>query len=64
MKSRDLKNKDVEALEKELFEKRGALSNIHSNVSGSKARNVKEASTTRKAIARILTEMNSRKINK
>jgi ribosomal protein L29 len=61
MKSKDLKNKDITTLEKELFEKRSALSNIHSNVSGSKARNVKEVSTTRKAIARILTEINARK---
>ena len=61
MKSKDLKNKNSEQLEKDLFEKKTALSGFYSNISGTKTKNVKEAYGTRKDIARILTEMNARR---
>jgi large subunit ribosomal protein L29 len=61
MKSKDLKKKEVDDLKKELEETRRNLSNSRSGMSGSKARNVKEVREIKKDIARILTEINSRK---
>jgi ribosomal protein L29 len=57
--SKELKDKKIEELEKDLHSKKDALRAIKSNV-GSKNKNVKEQSSIKKDIARILTEMNAR----
>ena len=59
-KSNDIKNKTSEELTGLLSEKRQSLRTFRFDVSGSKARNVKQGRNTRKEIARILTEVNSR----
>lgn len=51
--------KDID-LGKTLNDKRESLRNFRFGSAGSKTRNVKEGRATRKEIARILTEMNSR----
>ena len=53
--------KSEKDLAKELTEKREALRVIRFGVAGSKTRNVKEAKGLKKEVARILTELNSRK---
>lgn len=57
--SKELKDKKINELEKELFDKKEALRVAKSNV-GSKNKNVKEQGTIKKDIARILTEINAR----
>ena len=52
----------VEDLHKEIAEKREALRGFRFGSAGSRSRNVREGRTIRKDIARLLTEMNSRKI--
>ncbi len=54
MKS-DIKNKTKEALEAMIKEKREALKDFRFGVSGSRVKNVKEARTTKKDIARAIT---------
>jgi len=49
-------------LHKELAEKRKSLRKFRFEVSGSKVKNIKEARNLKKGIARILTELNSRKV--
>ncbi len=61
MKAKDLKTKKPAELMKLTYEKREELRAIRSNLGGSKARNVKEISALRKDIARMLTELNTRK---
>ena len=58
---KDLKDKKEEELAKLLAEKRQDLRSFRFNISGSKQKNVKEGRELRKNIARILTEINSRK---
>lgn len=58
---KDIKNTTEKDLMKLVAEKREAVRNFRFNLSGSKTKNVKEGRTNRKEIARILTELNSRK---
>lgn len=57
----DLNKKTIESLKKEIAEKRTQLRQFRFDLSGSKTRNVKLGQTLRKDIARLLTEINSRK---
>ncbi len=52
--------KDID-LRKELALKKGALRGFRFGVAGSKVKNIKEARNLRKDVARILTELSSRK---
>jgi len=56
-----LKTKKDTDLNKELANKKRLLREFRFGVAGSKIKNIKEARNLRKEIARILTEMNSRK---
>lgn len=58
----EYKNKTEEEIVKLLNEKREALRNFRFAISGSKTRNVKEGKNIRNEVARLLTELNSRKI--
>lgn len=58
---KDLQKKTNMELEKELLEKRKALRLFRFSVTGSKIKNIKEGEHVRKDIARILTELNTRK---
>ena len=60
----ELKDKNEKDLIKDLADKRKALNNFRFGIAGTKTRNVKEGRTIRKDIARILTELNSRKAKK
>ena len=57
----DLSKKTIEALKKEIAEKKAALRQYRFDLAGSKTRNVKLGETLRKEVARLLTELNSRK---
>ena len=46
-------------LKKKLFDLEESLRVIHFKAEGAKSKNVKEASTLRKQIARVMTEINS-----
>ncbi len=50
-------------LHKVLAEKRKSLREFRFGVSGSKVKNIKEARNLRKEIARILTDLGSRKVS-
>lgn len=63
MKKVDLQKKTDKELQKDLKEKRGVLREFRFGMSGSKTRNTNIGSTTRKEIARILTELNKRQQN-
>jgi len=54
------KEKTDAELSKELAKHREDLRGLRFNVAGSKVRNVKQAKTWRKEVARILTELNRR----
>lgn len=56
----DIKNKSEKDLRKMLNEKRETLRNFRFGIAGSKVRDVKEGRNTRKEVARILTELNTR----
>ena len=58
----DLKKHSIADLQKELATKRAALMAFRFGEAGSRTRNVKEGRTVRRDIARILTEMNARKL--
>lgn len=58
----ELKNMSEDDLHKLATEKQEALRVFRFGVSGSKIKNVKEGSTTKKEIARILTELSLRNI--
>jgi ribosomal protein L29 len=62
-KKESLKEHSVKDLEQLIAEKREELRRLRFSVAGSKNRNVKEAHTLRKAIARALTELGSRSIS-
>ncbi len=57
----EYKNKTEKEIIKLLNEKKEVLRNLRFAISGSKTRNVREGRSTRKEIARLMTEMNSRK---
>ena len=54
----DIKKMSENELAKKLAELREEIRNIHFKAEGSKSKNVKEQSTMKKTIARILTQMN------
>jgi ribosomal protein L29 len=54
-------NKTEKDLLKMLSEKREALRAFRFGISGSKVRNIKEGRALKKEIARVLTELNSRR---
>ena len=56
----DFKKKSVKDLEKLLKDKREELREFRFSSAGSRTRNVREGRNTRKEIAQILTELNSR----
>ena len=56
----DFKNKNEKDLRKMLNEKRETLRSFRFGIAGSKVRDVKEGRNTRREVARILTELNSR----
>lgn len=58
MKKTKYTGKTKEDLVKALYEKKESLRAFRFGEAGSKTRNVKEGSATRKEIARILTELN------
>lgn len=57
----DLKKYSVADLQKEIAEKRESLRTFRFGEAGSRSRNVREGRTLKKDIARLLTELNSRK---
>jgi len=60
---KDIKNKTEKDLQSELAKKREGLREFRFGISGSKVKNTKEGVNTRKDVARIMTELNSRKNN-
>ena len=58
----DTKTQSSEDLMKEVAEKREALRVFRFGEMGSRTRNVREGRTLRRDIARILTELHSRKV--
>jgi ribosomal protein L29 len=63
MKSTELKKMSEKELAKLLDEKQKAVRQFRFDVSGSKVKNIKEGSTARKDVARILTELSLRDAN-
>ena len=59
-KKADIKNKTDKDLQKDLNEKRESIRSFRFGIAGSKVRNIKEGKNSKKTIARILTEINSR----
>ncbi len=55
MKKSDIKNKTKAELEATIKEKRDTLKNFRFSLSGSRVKNIKEARTTRKDVARAIT---------
>ncbi len=58
----ELKTWKIEDLQKEIATKREALRTFRFGEAGTRTRNVREGRNLRKEIARLLTEMNSRKV--
>ncbi len=58
----DLKKYSVEDLHKEIAEKRESLRAFRFGSAGSRSRNTREGRNLRKSVARMLTEVNARKI--
>ncbi len=58
----EMKTWTLEDLQKEIATKREALRTFRFGEAGTRTRNVREGRTLRKEIARLLTEMNSRKV--
>jgi ribosomal protein L29 len=56
----DLKNKSDKDLQKDLGDRRESVRTFRFGIAGSKVRNVKEGRDTKRQIAQILTEVNSR----
>lgn len=63
MKTSELRKLSDKELEKLLEEKRSAVRQFRFDVTGSKAKNVKEGTNARKTVARCLTELASRRVN-
>jgi ribosomal protein L29 len=62
MKKTDFKKYTVEDLQKEIAEKRESLRTFRFGSAGSRSRNTREGRNLRKEVARMLTELNARKI--
>lgn len=58
----DIKKQSVEDLQKEIASKREVLRAFRFGSAGSRSRNTREGRNVRKDIARLLTEVNARKI--
>lgn len=58
----DLKNTTTEDILKEVAQKREALRTFRFGEAGTRTRDVREGRNTRKAIARLLTELRARSI--
>ncbi len=58
----DIKKYAIEDLHKEIAEKRESLRSFRFGEAGSRTRNVREGRNLRKDIARMLTELNARKV--
>lgn len=58
----DIQKMSVEEIQKSLADKRVALRTFRFGGAGSRTRNVREGRTLRKEIARLLTEVNARRI--
>lgn len=58
----DISKKTLGELHKEIMDKREALRVIRFGAEGSRSRNVRETRTIRREIARLLTQVNSRKV--
>jgi ribosomal protein L29 len=58
----DLTTYSIEQLTKDIADKREALRTIRFGAAGSRSRNVREGRELRKEVARLLTELNSRKV--
>ncbi len=58
----DIKKYSIEDLHKEIAEKREALRAFRFGSAGSRSRNTREGRGLRKDIARMLTEINARKV--
>jgi len=58
---KDIKNKTEKDLQKELAKNRESLREFRFGISGSKVKNTKEGTNTKKDVARIMTELNTRK---
>ncbi len=61
---KEYKEKTAQDLNKLIAEKREVIRNFRFGSTGSKTKNVKLARTTRKEIARIMTELSMRKVVK
>lgn len=59
--SKELKDKKIDELVKDLYEKKESLRVLKSNGAGTKEKNVKAQSGLRKDIARILTAINAKR---
>ena len=59
-----LEKSSIEDLHQSLADKREALRAFRFGGAGSRSRNVREGRGLRKEIARLLTELNSRKVSK
>lgn len=57
-------SKSDNELYKTLIEKRAALRDFRFGTAGTKTRNVKEGMALKREIARILTELNARRVHK
>jgi len=55
---------NIEDIKKSIIEKRESLRTFRFGGAGSRTRNVREGRTLRKDIARLLTELRSRELNK
>ncbi len=60
MKMHEIKKQSDQELEKLLVEKRAAVRQFRFDITGSKAKNIKEGTNGRKDVARIMTELASR----
>ena len=58
----DIKKMSNEDIQKEIADKRTALRTFRFEGAGGRTRNVREGRTLRKEIARLLTELNARRI--
>ena len=57
------KTRDIAEVQKELTDKRETLRAFRFGAAGSRSRNVREGRNLRKDIARLLTDLNSRKVS-
>lgn len=60
MKTNEIKKMSDKELEKLLLEKRAHVRQFRFDISGSKAKNLKEGANARKDVARIMTELAQR----